>query len=304
MNRAVDFSKIEFNIENDKFIFGYAYNSNGFLKINKGFVETWYAAQNDFNTLTKKSDIGGEISEKEIYGVLDYSEYDSFFIRSVYRNRNSNFYVSFNILRGKRIDRMDVNGTNTNSRFLADVKYYYSKKNILTHKYEESGGYGYGMSLDLEYGFKSEFFDAGFGIYNIFGFISWKNITCLQYSFDSQTKYVGEDGYYHYKPFGVGKYVFDVSYRQKLPVYMKYGIKYKKGNLFFGDRGVAGAGVRYDELYTGYKNFKIGYVLQSKTFVFGVKYKKVLLEFSEKLNKHTRTVYLNLEMKFKGINGI
>jgi len=302
LNRGIALSKSELYVSDSGIEFGFGYDISGLSKINRGFIQTWYYAQSDFDTLLKESDIGSKITDTKIYGKLNYAQYSRFFIRKVFAISNSEFKISANVLRGKQLQYMDVNGTNTPDRFVADLRYYYTDRNLVSHNYEDDKDYyGDGFGLDLEYRFSYKKFAFFAGVYNLFGFIDWKSITYMEYHFDSQTKYVGDDGYYHYRPFGVGKYVVDTTFHQKLPVFVKYAFEYKKELLKFGDNGLFSQGARFDELYVGYRGLKIGYVPQSKNMIYGIYTDSFSAEISNSLKKeHTRMIKISFEMKIKG----
>jgi len=136
-NRAINFSNMAIYKNYQKFSIGYRYRSEGILEINKGFIETWYYASNDFNTLTKKSDIGYFISEPDIYGILNYYQMDSIFYKRFLKNNNSILSLTFNILRGKQLQYMEVKGNNEKDRFITDIDYYYTDKNLLLKNMED-----------------------------------------------------------------------------------------------------------------------------------------------------------------------
>ena len=296
INRAINYSyaEVAYNVDNNV-SFGYKYNSFANIKINKGFIETWYYADSDFNTLLKRSDIYVNITEPNIYGLLNYCVTDGVFIRKNFKNLK----ITLNLYRGKNLEYLKVNGNNTNERFVADLKYYYSSRNFVTHKYEDDDYYeGYGGGVDIEYENKFKNIKYKVGLYNILGFLKWKSVTYLEYHFDSDTKYIGDDGYYHYKPFGVGKYYTNVSFYQRLPKFLKYSVSYKK-NIEIGDNGLYSTGARYDELYAIYKHIKLGYVPQTKNAIFGLIFRNFRMEASSDIKKHSKLIKLNLEIKFK-----
>ena len=295
-NRAINFSKVAIYKNYQKFSIGYRYRSEGILEINKGFIETWYYASNDFNTLTKKSDIGYFISEPDIYGILNYYQMDSIFYKRFLKNNNSILSLTFNILRGKQLQYMEVKGNNEKDRFITDIDYYYTDKNLLLKNMEDDKSYGgYGASLDLEIkGDSKNNFSFSIGIYNILGFIDWKSITRLVYSFDSDTKYVGDDGYYHYKPFGVGQYFVNTDFHQKLPLFSKYSIKY----LNIGVNGLYANNTNYNEIYFKYRFLKFGYVPETKNIIYGIDTKCLKIEISDNIKEHSKYLKLYSDIRF------
>lgn len=294
LNRAFDYSNIKFSFDKEDYTFGIGYLSEGVVEVNKGFIQTWYYASSDFNTLLKKSDIGYYITEPKIYGIENYSQFQSVFVGKKFKY----FKINFSLLRGKVLQYMKVNGFNRKKHFITDLDYYYSDKNILMDNYLKSKNYkGIGYSFDIKFFRKFHSYEIGAGFFNIFGAIKWRNIILMKYHFDSNTKYIGNDGYYHYRPFGVGKFI-KTSFYQKLPFYVKYHIKKYLKNFSFGDEGIYSVGARYDELFIRKNLFKIGYVPQSKSMVFGLYFKNLNVELSNNIKYHTKFLKLFFKINY------
>jgi len=304
LNRAVDFSYISVSTfdNNKNYEFGYRYRSEGYIAVNKGFIETWYYASNDFDTLLKMKDVGYYIDEPEIYGILNYLETDSLFYKIALKGNGSGLFATLNLFRGRSIEYMEVTGFNEEKHFVADIDYYFSDKNFLTSIEDENkDSEGYGLGFDIEFlSLNNQRFNFFAGFYNLGAFIQWKGITRLVYHFDSNTKYVGEDGYYHYRPFGVGRYYFNSSYRQRVPFYGKYKLSYKLypdftigDSAFWNDKGV-----NFNQLYIKSHNLKLGYVVENKNFVFGVYGKSFQIELSKNLDTNGKYIKLSSEIEF------
>ena len=286
-NRAINFSNMAIYKNYQKFSIGYRYRSEGILEINKGFIETWYYASNDFNTLLKKKDIGYYINEPEVYGILEYYQLENLF----FKKNLKNFIISINLFRPRQLQYMKVNGINSKNRFIADIDYYYTDKNILTKTMDNDNYYGgYGGSIDLE------FINKNFliGIYNIGGFIDWKSITHLKYHFDSDTKYIGEDGYYHYRPFGVGQYYINSNFHQLLPIFIKYHYQFQN----IGLNGMYANNTNYNTIYLKYGYIKIGYIPQNKNIVYGFNSSHFSIELSQNIKYHSTYAKLYLDIAF------
>ncbi|WP_456480724.1 hypothetical protein [Nautilia sp.] len=264
--------------------------------VNKGLLETWYYAENDFNTLLKKDTVGYYITEPNIFGKMNYSLFNKLF----FEYKLNDFLFTFSFIQAKDIQYMEVNGTNVKNRFLLDLVYYYTNNNILMKEYLKSYNYkGKGGSFDIEYKKRLDEFDFYIGFFNILGFIDWKNIMKMVYHFDSDTKYIGEDGYYHYRPFGTGKFV-KTKFFQRIPFYIKYKLTKKFHNgLIVGDSGMYCNKRRYDEIFF-IKNFlKIGYVIQNKNFLYGINFKNFSIEISNNLELHSKFIKISFNYKFK-----
>jgi hypothetical protein len=120
----------------------------------------------------------------------------------------------------------------------------------------------------------------------------------MEYKLDSNTKYIGKDGFYHYKPFGVGKYYKNIDFYQKLPLFTKYGLTYKSTIWEFGDNGLYNSGIRYDTFFVKYKMLKVGYIPQSNNFTYGICSKYINIEISQNLKYHSRYLKFYLDIAF------
>ena len=294
MNRLFDYSNIEISFRNKDFTYGIGYFDESVIKLNDGFIQTWYYASQDFNTLLKKSDVGYYITNPDIYGIMNYSQSQSVFVEKNFNYLN----VRFSVLRAKEIQYMKVNGKNTQKRFIMDLDYYYAGKNILMERYIKSDNYkGLGYSLDITASKKFNSYEIFLGFFNVIGAIQWKDIILMRYHFDSQTKYIGSDGYYHYRPFGQGKFI-KTDFYQKLPFYFKYKIKKSFKKFFLEDEGMYSSGARFDTLFIGKKIFKIGYTPQAKNVVFGINTKHFDIELSNNIKYHSKFIKLNFEFTY------
>ena len=292
LNIAIDYSNLRIFLFDDKFLMGVGYNSEGVVKINRGFIETWYYADKDFNTLLKRSNIGYYITTPKIYGILNYSQFNSFFVGKKYKN----FNIEFSIIRGKLLQYMEVNGFNYKNHFVADLVYYYSDKNFLMEKYLKSDNYtGVGYSISANFYKNFNTFNVFLEFYNILGVIRWSDIILMKYHFDSNTKYIGDDGYYHYRPFGVGKFI-KTNFYQKLPFFVKYKLKKQFKNFYLMDEGLYSSGSRFDTLFVGKGIFKIGFVPQIKNIVFGMEGKRYNMEVSNNIKYHSK--FIKIYFKF------
>ena len=294
-NRAFSYSNITLTVQKKNYSYGLGYQSQDIVKINKGFVETWYYTSQDFNTLLKKNNIGYSITQPKIYGVMNYSQSQSIFLQK----KLEYFNLRFSLLRGKVIQYMKINGRNSKNRFITDLDYYYSDKNILLEKYMKSNNYkGLGYSFDITTSQKVNSYEFFLGFFNILGAIQWKNIILTKYHFDSNTKYVGKDGYYHYRPFGQGIFL-KTDFYQKLPFFLKYKIKKSFKNFFLENESMYSSGARFDTLFIGRKRFKIGYTPQAKNVVFGFNNKHFNIELSNNIKYHSKFIKLNFQYNTK-----
>jgi hypothetical protein len=283
---------------------GIGFNFEGKAKISRGFIETWFYANEDWNTLLKKSDINYYLSSSNVYGYLNYYTYYNLFFK---RKINRNLAIILNILKGEKLFYLKLVGSNTKERFLADLKYIYTGKNILTPSFYKSNNYnGYGISIDLDFHKKIKQYYFNILLHNLLGFIKWNKISKMIYHFDSNTKYIGTDGYYHFKPFGVGYYSYSDFY-QRLPFLYRYNFNYCFRNfpLIVGLEGAGTMETFFSEIYSKYHfsflfpfNLKIGYVYQRNTYIAGLSTKHLAIEFSDNLEKHTKFARIYFKIQF------
>ncbi len=294
INKAFDYSNFNLSFNKKKYSLGIEYSSEGLVKINKGFIQTLYYTGNDFNTLLKKSDAGYYITEPKIYGLLNYSQFRSVFYKKNYKG----FSLKFSIMQGKVLQYMKVNGTNYKKRFIADLNYYYSNKNILMKNYLKSNSYqGLGYCINAFYKKVFSTFEYSLGFYNILGAVRWKNVVLMKYHFDSNTRYKDKNGYYHYKAFGVGRFV-KTDFYQKLPFYISYKFKKLFRKFFIEDEGMYSNGSRYDSLFLGKNYFKVGYVPQAKNIILGIESKHINVELSNNIRYHSKFFKFFIKIKY------
>jgi len=296
-NKAFSFSKIGVEVGDDIF-YGIKYEADGVVKINRGFFETWYYAQEDFNVLLKKNDINYFINSTDIKGYMNYAQYYAFYIKKRFKD----LFISLNFLKGDKLYFINLDGKNTQERFIADLDYIYTHKNFITHQYNNPSFNSYGMSVDIESSFKVKDMFFKIGGYNIFGFLKWKNVNYMHYHFDSNTKYIGEDGFIHYKPFGEGYYKTGYDYFQKLPLFFKYLFEYKKRYYSVGSEGIYSKNIYCNVPYMRIKIkkfcVKLGYVIENSNLLFGFNFKNFSFEISKKFNFHTNFARLLINFEF------
>ena len=261
------------------------------IEMNNGFIETWYKADKDFNVLLHKSDIGSEISYDSILGEANYYHTRGIYIQKVFSLGKYNFLavkLKYNL--AKDIQYLQLNGYNTQNQFQASFDYYYSDENYISHNNMHDKDYkGSGFGLDIEYIFNYKKFYFYAGLLNIKSYIKWKSITKMHYDFDSVTVYKGSDGYNHRKPFGSGKYSYDVDYRQKLPMFYHSAINYEINDyLSIGDNLEGYRSTTFNEIYLNTKilnsRYKIGYIYEAKNLTFGAYFNHLKVEISNRFS--------------------
>jgi len=273
--------------------------------INDGFIQTWYYAEKDFITLLTKSDIGNEIDTVDIDADLNYYDAYGLFAQKIIPFYEHHFLsIKAKLYSASEIQYLDVKGYNNSSRFELSFDYYYARKNYISKNQDGDKGYsGLGFGVDLEYIYDNDKLYIYGGILNIGSFIEWKNITLMHYDFDSQTRYLGADGFYHLKAFGSGFYEFNVDYRQKLPMQYKATLEYSINDDFsIGTHANGYKDLMFHELYLSHNicgdRYKIGYMLETKNASFGAYFKYISLEISNNFGMSSRSIQANYHIKY------
>jgi hypothetical protein len=272
------------------------------LEVNDGFIETWYKIENDFSGLLSNETIGSTIDDVSIKGNASFLDTNGIFISKIYRYYDNLFNIRLNYFKAKDFQYLDIYGQNSNT-FNMGFDYYYASKNRISKDKDHDDTYsGEGYGFDLEYIYAHNKYYFYTGIFNIGASIHWKNITKMHYDFDSGYRYIGADGLWKYKDssktsFGTGYYKYNTTFVQDLPMYLKSTFDYCLNNNNYN----IGINLDYykndiysepyitmkllDKLYT-----RIGYLLENKISIFGLKYKDYYIEVSNKLGSSDNTV--------------
>jgi len=297
------YADLYYTFENYKF--GTFWEKSATIAMDEGLIQTWYYANKDFNTLLHMQDIGNNISATSINGNANYYESYGIYLQKTLSLNNENFLsLKMNLLFPKNMQNLTVAGYNTSTRFVGSFDYYYSDKNHISKSLEKTNnakGYGYG--IDIEYIYKTEKLYIYGGLLNVGGKIHWSGLTKMHYDLDSKTVYLGSDGFNHRKPFGVGKYEYNVDYTQTLPLFYQASLDYKIGRYFsFGNNLNGYKNVIFQEPYITCKivenRLKLGYIYDAKRLVFGFFMKHLKLEFSNKIGPANRAITVNLHIYF------
>ena len=124
----------------------------------------------------------------------------------------------------------------------------------------------------------------------------------MHYSFNSNTVYIGDDGYKHNRPFGVGYYKYNQKYTQKISPYIKTKLIYKLyPNTYIGDLVDIYKNFYANELFITQKysifNFKLAYILENKIAIFGFSTNNYNIEISNKFSTSDTVLKLNYKIK-------
>lgn len=274
------------------------------INMNSGFIQTWYHANRDFDTLLHTSNIGQSVFSKQIEASLNYYEVEGLYLQKIFYPKKDNFLsLKLKLLKGKEFQNLDVKGTNTNNRFQTSFDYYYSDKNYISKNNKNSDYNANGYGIDLEYIYTSQNFYTHIGLYNIFGYLYWDGITKMHYDLDSQTIYIGEDGFNHQKPFGVGYYKYNTKYKQKLNRYSKIDLAYSLNEHFILSNTIdIHENNIYNNmaiLYKNYNNFyKIGYIKELEKTNIGLYFENISFELFNSFNLKDNLLLLNLHFTF------
>ncbi|MEA2050160.1 MAG: hypothetical protein U9O56_05465 [Campylobacterota bacterium] len=275
------------------------------LNANDGFIQTWFYATKDFNTLLNKDDIGDYITNTTIDGDASYYIANGIYIQKIFNPTKKHYFSSkLKLLKGSELQSLAVTGENA-EQFEMSFDYYYSDKNhISKNKRFDNSENGIGYAIDLEYIYNDEklYFHAGF--YNIHSFLYWKDIEFMHYDFNGQTIYIGDDGYKHSRPFGSGYYRYDIDYKQKLPLYYRSTLNYKINNIIsIGDSMEGYNDIVFNQLYIKTKinknhSFKTGYIYETKNIIFGVDFKYISLECMYNFAMNEKVLVGGYKIKF------
>lgn len=301
------FGEVYFDIYHNftNFKFGILREQKLKTTINDGFIQTWYYAEKDFTTLLSKSDIGDNLDTIDIEANLNYYDTDGLFIQKIIPFEEHHFLsIKIKFYSATEMQYLDLKGYNSSSRFELGYDYYYAQKNYISKNEDNNKIYtGLGFGVDLEYIYNDDSFYIYGGILNIGSFIEWKNITLMHYDFDSSTKYLGEDGYYHLKAFGIGYYKFDVDYRQKIPMQYRASLDYSVNDDFsLGSNSSGYKDVIFNELYMTHSiygdRYKVGYMIETENASFGAYFKYISLEISNNFEMSFRSIQASYHIKY------
>ena len=275
------------------------------IEANSGFIQTWYKSSKDFNIFLHKNDIGQEIDYTDISGDVNYYDTRGVYLQKVFSLNQYNFLsVKLKFYYANDIQNITLDGYNTKDRFQASFDYYYSDKNYISNNDDHDKNYnGYGYGFDVEYIYNKDKLYIYAGLLNIGGHINWKGISKMHYDFDSETIYLGEDGYNHKRPFGVGKYSYNINYNQELPLFYRGSFDYKvTNNISIGNNLNGYNSVVFNEVYLNTKiyhgRYKVGYIYEIKSFIFGAYFKYFKVEISNNFGLSNKVMQAKLHLYF------
>jgi len=257
------------------------------IYFNDGFVKTLYSSNSDFNTFLHMDDIYTKIDPTLLKGSTNAYKIKGAYLEKIFQIQQNHFLsAKLKLYVADDVQNLVIEGTNTQERFQGTLEYYYCKENYVSGRTsEETTSQGYGYSMDLAYIYNKEKLYIYAGLFNIGGVIYWNNISKMEYVFDSDTVYVGEDGYNHRKPFGIGSYQDNVSYTQYLPLFYRASFDYALfENFSFGNNLSGYRSVVFNEPYVTMKlyntRWKLGYMYEAKTVMFGAYFNHFQVEIS------------------------
>ena len=303
-NNAIGNYDLDLNYHYDKYYtVGINKQKNITIFMNDGFIKTWNFVNQNFDKLLNSQQIADSIGNIDIKG--HYSLVDSYKIyieKNIY-HKNHIFKIKLNTIKAKDFQSLQIVGQNKNKHFLLDIDYFYSSKNIITKDKAHKNNYsGSGYSIDLNYKYNYKKFTANISLKDLFGAIYWNNITHMKYVFDSNTRYLGDDGYYHLRGFGQGKYYYNTIYKQKLQIKYDIFLNYKLNNSFLLNNNIIGIEDTYfNHSFITYSknnfNFSLGKILTTNTKTYGFRYKLFNATYSN-TSTNTKSILLSLKIKF------
>ena len=274
-------------------------------KVNSGFIQTLYHAKKDFTTLLNKNDIGNSIEYIDISGYLTYIQSEGFFLQKVISYSQNHFFgLKFKLFKVNEIQYLNTSGSNSSEKFDMSFDYYYSDKNFISKNNLHDDSYkGYGYIFDLEYIYEKENLYIYASILNLNSTIKLNSITHMHYDFDSQTIYKGDDGYNHYKPFGVGYYKYNIDFKYKLPKSYKATINYKLNNtVSIGNNTNIYNDITFNESYIKIKranySYKLGYLYENKDIKLSLYFKNITLDITNNFAKSNKIITAGYKVIF------
>lgn len=274
------------------------------IYINDGFIKTWYEADKNFFKLLLNKDINNSLPNTPIKGDANHFISKGIFIQNILEIDSNHYFSSkIKLHSTSELQYIKVRGNTNQERFTAGFDYYYSKKNLISKRDNNQSAKGKGYSIDLEYLYEENNLYGYFGVFNIYSHIYWSGISLMHYDFDSQVIYRGDDGYNHYKPFGVGYYKENQKFKQTLPMYYKAAIKYKINELLsVGNNIDLYDKVFYNEFYTilnfEHGKYKIGYIDKTNDFILGASFRYFALELTKNPQTSNNMIKGNLRFSF------
>lgn len=256
------------------------------IHINDGFIQTWQKSQQNFTTFLGKKDINKELEANLVYGDANYYDAQGIYLQRILNITQNNYLsVKVKLNYADKLQFIQADGYTDSQEFKGKFDYYYRKKNYITNRDDKDGSAGTGYGLDLEYIYNYKNIYVYLGIFNLYSFIYWKNVTLMHYDLDSTTIYKGDDGYNHYRPFGKGYYKDNVHLKQKLPEYYKASLNYEFNDyIATGDNLDIYDSILYNEIYINAKvyngRYKLGYAYENRELLFAAYYKYFAIEIS------------------------
>lgn len=274
------------------------------IGINDGFIETWYAADKDFFTLLGMSDINQELRPSPISGSGVYISSSGLFLQKMI-TLNSKHHISMKtkLHVSDDLQSIKIKGKSDSEGFKGSLDYCYAQENLVSKRPDRDDSKGLGYSVDIEYIYDNDTFYIYLGVFNLHSFIYYQDVTLMHYDFDSQIVYEGEDGYKHSKPFGVGYYKDNISLKQKIPQYYKGSINYQHSSkISIGNNVNIYDQLFYNEPYLNVKlgdgRYKLGYVLESKEFVFASYFENMSFSVSNRFGSDNNLLVAGFRLKY------
>jgi len=275
------------------------------ISMSDGFIDTWHASNRDFLSLLLNKNVYQDIDPASLQSSANHYKSYGLFIQKIFTlNSKHHFSAKLRLHYADRLNYIEVEGETNREKFQGSFDYYYSGENLISNapnRSDTAKGLGYGIDLEYIYADESLYFYVG--VFNLASHIYWENVDLMHYDFDSEVIYMGSDGYNHYRPFGTGKYEYDVDFTQKLPEYYKATLNYALSeNFSLGDNLDIYDGVTYNEVYGNTKvyggRYKLGYIIENQNVVFGAYFKYISVEISNSFGTANDILQANCKISF------
>jgi hypothetical protein len=275
------------------------------ISMSDGFIDTWYASSKDFLSLLLNKNIYQDINPASLQSSANHYKSYGLFIQKIFTlNSRHHLSLKLKLHNANELNHIKVEGTTDTEKFQGSFDYYYSGENLISNapnRSDSSKGIGYGV--DIEYIYANEVIYLYAGVFNLASKIYWENVSLMHYDFDSEVIYMGSDGYNHYRPFGTGKYEYNMEFTQKLPEYYRATLDYALSEeLSLGDNLDIYDGVTYNEIYANARvyggRYKLGYIVENQNLIFGAYYKYLSLEISNSFGSSNDILQANCTISF------
>ena len=272
--------------------------------VNGGLNQLWYSVNKDFFTLLNNKNINDDLESSPLQGRLTQNNSYGIYIQRKFKlNRAHFFSIKSKLSYATELNHINIEGITDSKNFEASLDYWYSYANLVTRDtVDNHNAYALGYALDLEYIYNNDNIYFYLAVLNLYSYSYWKHISYMHYDFNNEVVYKGDDGYNHYRSFGIGYYKYNINFKQKTPQYYKASVNYEYKSFSFGDNFEVYKYLNSNEIYMSYRyltgRYKLGYVLEYKTFIFATYFENFIFEITDTFEDKHNIFQGNLKISF------